>query len=56
MYQELLLTLAHYTFLLEVKAYVYYIGKAKGMDVSFMNLKNVASCSWCCTSLTSWVM
>ncbi len=25
------------------------------MDVSFMNLRNVANCSPCCTSLTNWV-
>jgi hypothetical protein len=49
-YQELLIALARFTFLLEVK------GKMKeAMDVSFMNLTNVANCSPCCTSLTNWV-
>jgi hypothetical protein len=54
-YQELLIALARYTFLLEVKPSVQYSGKAKGIDVSFMNLKSVANCSPCCTSLTNWV-
>jgi hypothetical protein len=38
MYQELLISLACYTFLLEVKASVQYSRKVTGMDVSFMNL------------------
>jgi hypothetical protein len=54
-YQELLIPLARYTFLLEVKASVEYSGKAKGIDMSFVNLKNVTNCSPCCTSLTNWV-
>jgi hypothetical protein len=54
-YPELLIALARYTFLLEVKAYVEYSGKAKGIDMSFINLKNVANCSLCCTFLTNWV-
>jgi hypothetical protein len=54
-YQELLIALAGYTFLSEVKASVEYSGKAKGVDMSFKNLKNVANSSPCCTSLTNWV-
>jgi hypothetical protein len=53
-YQELLIALGRYTFLLEVKASI-DCGKMQGMDVSYMNLKNVANCSPCCTSLTNWV-
>ena len=53
MYQELLISLARYTFLLEVKASVEYNGKVKGIDLSFTNPKNVANCSPCCTSLTN---
>jgi hypothetical protein len=49
-YQELLIALACYTFLLEVKAKM-----KEAMDVSFMNLTNVANCSPYCTSLTNWV-
>jgi hypothetical protein len=52
--QELLIALARYTFLLEVKASVEYSGEAKGIDMSFINLKNGANCSRCCTSLTNW--
>jgi hypothetical protein len=53
-YQELLIALACYIFLLEVKASaVEYSGKAKGIDASLMNLKSVANCSPCCTSLTN---
>jgi hypothetical protein len=54
-YQELLIALARYTFLLEIKACIENNGKAKVIDVSFMNLMNVANCSPCCTSLTNWV-
>jgi hypothetical protein len=54
-YQGLLITLARYTFLLEVKAVVEYSGKAKGMDLSFINLENVAYNSPSATSLTNWV-
>jgi hypothetical protein len=54
-YQELLIALARYTFLLEIKACIDNNGKAKIMDVSFMNLKNVANCSPSCSSLTNWV-
>jgi hypothetical protein len=54
-YQELLVALACCTFLLEAKASVKYSGKAKEIDMSFMNLKDVANCSPCCTSLTNWV-
>ena len=56
MYQELLISLARYTFLLEVKASVEYSGKAKGVDVSFFNLDNVSNSSPCSTSLTNWVI
>jgi hypothetical protein len=56
MYQELLISLARYTFLLEVKASVEYSGKAKGIDVSFFNLDNVSNSSPCSTSLTNWVI
>jgi hypothetical protein len=55
-YQELLISLARYTFLLEVKASVKYSGKAKGIDVSFFNLDNVSNSSPCSTSLTNWVI
>jgi hypothetical protein len=55
MYQELLISLARYTFLLEVKASVEHSRKVTGMDVSFKNLSNLANCSPCCTSLTNWV-
>jgi hypothetical protein len=44
-YQELLIALACYTFLLEVEAFVEYSSKAKGMDLSFINLENVANSS-----------
>jgi hypothetical protein len=54
-YQELLIPLARYAFLLEIKACIDNNGKSKIMDVSFMNLQNVANCSPCCTSLTNWV-
>jgi hypothetical protein len=54
-YQELLIALARYTFLLEVKAVVEYSNKARGMDMSFINLKSVANSSPCATSLTNWV-
>jgi hypothetical protein len=41
---------------LEVKALVEYSGKAKGMDLSIINLENVAnSSSPSATSLTNWV-
>ncbi len=56
MYQELLISLARYTFLLEVKASVEYSGKAKGVDASFFNLDNVSNSSPCSTSLTNWVI
>jgi hypothetical protein len=49
-HQELLIALAGYTFLLEVKAKM-----KEAMDVIFMNLTKVANCSPCCTSLTNWV-
>ncbi len=55
-YQELLIALARYTFLLEVKGAVEYSSKAKGLEVSFVTLENVANCSPCCTSLTKWVV
>jgi hypothetical protein len=55
-YQELFIALARYTFLFEVKGALEYSGKAKGLDVSFVNLENVANCSPCCTSLTNWVI
>jgi hypothetical protein len=54
-YQEMLISLARYTFLLEVKAVVEYSGKAKGMDMSFISLENVSNSSPCATSLTNWV-
>ena len=56
MYQELLISLARYTFLLEVKASVEYSGKAKGVDVSFFNLDNVLNSSPCSIPLTNWVI
>jgi hypothetical protein len=56
MYQELLIALARYTFLLEVKASVEFSGKAKGIDMSFFNLDNVSNSSPCSTSLTNWVI
>ena len=43
MYQELLIALARYTFLLEVKASIKFSGKGKGIDVSFFNLDNVSN-------------
>jgi hypothetical protein len=43
MYQELLIALARYTFLLEMKASIQFSGKAKGIDVSFFNLENVSN-------------
>ncbi len=55
-YQELLIALARNTFLLEVKGAVEYSSKAKGVEVSFVTLENVANCSPCCTSLTKWVV
>jgi hypothetical protein len=54
-YQELLIALTCFTFLLEVKAVVEYGGKAKGMDFSFINLENFANSSPGLTSLTNWV-
>jgi hypothetical protein len=51
----LLIALACYTFLLEVKAIIEYSGKAKGMDLSFINLENVANSSPGAMSLTNWV-
>ena len=56
MYQELLISLAHYTFLLEVKASVEYRGKAKGIDVSFFNLEHVSNSRPCSTFLTNCVI
>jgi hypothetical protein len=54
-YQELLIALAHYTFLLEIKAVAENIGKAKGFHLSLINLENVANSSPSATSLTNWV-
>jgi hypothetical protein len=54
-YQEMLISLARYTFLLEVKAVLDCSGKAKGMDMSFVTLENVSNSSPCATSLTNWV-
>jgi hypothetical protein len=54
-YQEILIAVACYTFLLEIKALVENSGKAKGIDLSFINLENVANSSPSATSLTNWV-
>jgi hypothetical protein len=54
-YQEIIIAVARYTFLLEIKAAVENSGKAKGMDLSFINLENVANSSPSATSLTNWV-
>jgi hypothetical protein len=56
MYQELLISLACYTLVLEVKASVKYSREAKGIDVSFFNLDNVSNSSPCSTSLTNGVI
>ena len=55
-YQEMLIALARCTFLLEIKASLEFSGKAKGMDLTFINLENVANSSPSATTLQNWVV
>jgi hypothetical protein len=55
-YQEMLNALARYKLLLEIKAGLEFSGKAKGMDLSFINLENVANSSPSATTFTNWVV
>jgi hypothetical protein len=56
MYQETLIALARYTFLLEVQAQANCEkDRRKLLDFCWLNLENVASCSPSASSLTNWV-
>jgi hypothetical protein len=56
MYQETLITLARYTFLLEVQAQANCEkDRRKLLDFCWLKLENVASCSPSASSLTNWV-
>jgi hypothetical protein len=56
MYQETLIALARYTFLLEVQAQANCEkDRRKLLDFCWLNLENVASCSPSALSLTNWV-
>ncbi len=54
-HQEILISLARYTFLLEVKAQANCEKDGKNIDFSWLQLSSLANCSPSASSLTSWV-